>query len=140
MGLLDNRTALITGAGRGIGAAIARLFAAEGAQVVVNYNHSADEAKALASEIGGVAIQADVSSPSEAQLLARESQASYGKIDILVNNAAGFTHGTAFVDDTWESYSRELDGVLGATFHITRAIAPHMIERGYGRIVNFGAT
>ncbi len=140
MGLLDNRTALVTGAGRGIGSAVARLFASEGARVVVHYNHSRDSAHALAAEIGGIALQADLTQPEQANRLAQEAMAAFGQINILINNAATFEQGRLFVEDDWESYRREMDGVLGATFHITRAIAPRMIERGYGRIVNFGAT
>ena len=140
MGLLENRTALVTGAGRGIGSAIARLFADEGAQVVVHYNQSEASAKLLAAEINGIALQADLIDPKQARRLAMESITALGHVDILVNNAATFEQGKLFVEDDWDSYRRELDGILGATFHITRALAPHMIERSYGRIVNFGAT
>ena len=140
MGLLEGRVALVTGAGRGIGEAVARLFATEGAQVVVHYHKSATSAERLASEINGIALQADLTSASEAEGLADTAMAAHGRIDILVNNAASFTHGGSFLSDSWESYTQELDGVLGATFHITRAVAPHMVAAGYGRIVNFGAT
>jgi 3-oxoacyl-[acyl-carrier protein] reductase len=140
MGLLEGKIALVTGAGRGIGNAIAALFADEGARVGVHYNRSADEAKLLADRIGGIALQADLSVPEQARRIASDLIDAHGRIDILVNTAASFTQGDRFVDDGYESYQREFDGVFGTTFHITRAVAPHMIAAGHGRIVNFGAT
>ncbi len=140
MALLPNRIALVTGAGRGIGSSVARLFAGEGATVAVHYNHSAEAANKLASEIGGLALRADLTNPSEASKLADDIITQLGKVDILVNCAASFTHGTEFADDDWSSYLHELNGVFGTTFHITRALAPHMKTARYGRIINFGAT
>ncbi|MFL6006648.1 MAG: SDR family NAD(P)-dependent oxidoreductase, partial [Gaiellaceae bacterium] len=80
---LEGKTALVTGASKGIGKAIASELAAGGASVVVGYRSGKDEAEALAGELGGRAVQADVSSADEAKRLVEEA----GDIDILVNNA-----------------------------------------------------
>ena len=90
---LDGKTALVTGASRGIGRAIATELAAAGASVVVGYRSGQQEAEALAAEIGGRAIQADVSNPDEARRLVEEA----GDLDILVNNA-GLTRGLGEAD------------------------------------------
>ena len=140
MGLLDGKIALVTGAGRGIGSAIARLFDSEGATVGVHYYKSAPAAEQIAKEIGGAAFQADLTDSTQAETLVESVLARWGRIDILVNNAASFTQGSLFAEDNWESYRSEMDGVFGATFHVTRAAVPHMIAAGRGRIVNFGAT
>jgi 3-oxoacyl-[acyl-carrier protein] reductase len=140
MGLLEGKVALVTGAGRGIGSAIAKLFGAEGAKVGVHFRRSETRAREIAEGIGGIALQADLTIPVEAAQLVNDVLAKWGRIDILVNNAASFTQGTLFVDDAWDSYQREIDGVFGAMFHTTRAAAPHMIAARYGRIINFGAT
>jgi NAD(P)-dependent dehydrogenase (short-subunit alcohol dehydrogenase family) len=80
---LEGKTALVTGASRGIGRAIATELASAGASVVIGYRSGKDEADALAQQIGGRAVQADVSSPDDARRLVEEA----GDLDILVNNA-----------------------------------------------------
>jgi 3-oxoacyl-[acyl-carrier protein] reductase len=138
--LLQDKVAIITGAGRGIGTAIARLFAEEGARVVVHYAASREPAEALASEIGGIALGADLRDPAPAQRLADETVARFGRIDILINNAAGFTPGKTFEDASWADFQKEFEGVVGVTINPTHAVAPVMKRQGYGRIVNFAAT
>jgi 3-oxoacyl-[acyl-carrier protein] reductase len=142
MGLLEGKVALVTGAGRGIGSSIARLFAAEGAAVAVHYHQSEDPARKLADEIGkGAAVfQADLTRQEDAERLVANVLTQYGRIDILVNNAASFAQAKPFAEDDWARYMEEWNGVVGATFHPTRAAIAPMTAQGGGRIVNFLAT
>jgi NAD(P)-dependent dehydrogenase (short-subunit alcohol dehydrogenase family) len=133
MNLLENRVAIVTGAGRGIGSSIARKFGEHGAKVVVHYNSSAKPAEELASKINSIAIQADLTNPTDCQRLVDQTMSEYGKIDILVNCASSFAGGKTIVEDTWESYQEEIKGVLGTTFHLIKCVAPLMIAAKYGR-------
>ncbi len=142
MGLLDSKVALVTGAGRGIGSSIARLFAEEGASVIVHYRKSAKPAEELAGAFPNkaVALQADLTDPQQTEKMVEDAIAHFRRIDILVNNAASFAHGKTFEEDSWESYTEQWNGVVGATFHPIKAVLPHMKAQGGGRIVNFIAT
>ena len=128
---LEGRTALVTGASRGIGKAIAAELAGAGASVVVGYRSGADEAQAVASEIGGRAVQADVAQAEDAQRLVEEA----GDVDILVNNAGVTRDGllARMSDDDWRVV---LDTNLGGTFNTCRAVARGMMRRRSGAIVN----
>jgi 3-oxoacyl-[acyl-carrier protein] reductase len=128
---LDGRTALVTGGSRGIGRAIATELAKAGAQVVIGYRSGADEAQSVASEIGGRAVQADVSDPEEAKRLVEEA----GEVDILVNNAGITRDGllARMSDDDWHTV---LDTNLGGTFNTCRAVSRGMMKRRSGAIVN----
>jgi 3-oxoacyl-[acyl-carrier protein] reductase len=131
---LEGRTALVTGASKGIGRAIALELARAGATVVVGYRTGKDEAEALASEIGGRAVQADVSSAEEAKRLVDEA----GDVDILVNNA-GLTRDTVLArmsDDDWRTV---IDTNLGSVFHTCRAVTRPMMKRRGGAIVNLSS-
>jgi 3-oxoacyl-[acyl-carrier protein] reductase len=128
---LDGKTALVTGASRGIGRAIAAELARAGASVVVGYRSGAEEAEALASEIAGRALQADVSDADEAKRLVEEA----GDLDVLVNNA-GLTRDTLLArmsDDDWRAV---IDSNLGGVFHTCRAAIRGMMRRRSGSIVN----
>ena len=138
--LLENKVALVTGAGRGIGLTIARRFAAEGAKVIVHYRTSREPAEQLASEIGGLALRADLTDPAAAEAMVAEALAHYGRIDILVNNAASFAADLPFERATWEDFQAEFNGVVGATVNPIRAVLPSMKALGGGRIINFVAT
>ncbi|MDO8916077.1 MAG: 3-oxoacyl-[acyl-carrier-protein] reductase [Coriobacteriia bacterium] len=137
---LQGRTALVTGASRGIGAAIARRLAADGATVAVNYSGSRSAAEALVAEIVGqgaraVALQADVSDPSACTTLVESTIAEFGRLDILVNNA-GITRDGLLVrmsDDDWDAVIRTN---LGGVFAMTRAAARPMMKARSGCIVN----
>ena len=131
---LEGKTALVTGASRGIGAAIARELARGGASVVVGYRSGGDEASAIASEIGGRALQADVSSADDAKRLVEEA----GDVDVLVNNA-GITRDGVLArmsDDDWTSV---LATNLSATFYTCRAVTRAMMKRRAGSIVNLSS-
>jgi len=139
MMLLENKTALVTGAGRGIGAAVARRFAQEGALVVVHYRTSRAPAEALASEIGGVALQCDLTDPLATEAMVADALSHFGRLDILVNNAASFAADLPFAEATWDDFRAEFEGVVGATVNPTKAAAPVMISQGGGRIGNLVA-
>jgi 3-oxoacyl-[acyl-carrier protein] reductase len=128
---LEGRTALVTGGSRGIGRAIAAELASAGAQVVIGYRSGGDEAEKVAGEIGGRAVQADVSNPEDAKRLVDEA----GEVEILVNNA-GVTRDGLLVrmsDDDWRTV---LDTNLGGTFNTCRAVTRGMMKRRAGAIIN----
>ena len=128
---LEGRNALVTGASKGIGRAIALELGRAGASVVVHYNSGRDEAEAVATEIGGRAAQADVSDPDAARALVEDA----GELDILVNNAGLTRDGliARMPDDDWETVLRT--NLFGA-FYTCRAAARGMMRRRAGAIVN----
>jgi 3-oxoacyl-[acyl-carrier protein] reductase len=128
---LEGRTALVTGGSRGIGRAIAAELANAGALVVVGYRSGVEEAEGVASEIGGKAVQADVSDPEEAKRLIDEA----GDVDVLVNNA-GVTRDGLLVRMPDEDWRAVLDTNLGGTFNTCRAASRGMMKRRSGAIVN----
>jgi len=128
---LEGRNALVTGASKGIGRAIALELGRAGASVVVHYNSGRDEAEAVAAQIGGRAAQADVSDPAAARALVEDA----GELDILVNNAGLTRDGliARMSDDDWETVLRT--NLFGA-FYTCRAAARGMMRRRAGAIVN----
>ena len=128
---LEGRTALVTGGSRGIGKAIAAELASAGATVVLGYRSGADEAEAVAAEVGGRAVQADVSQAEDAQRLVEEA----GDVDILVNNA-GVTRDGLLARMPDEDWRVVLDTNLGGTFNTCRAVSRGMMRRRGGAIVN----
>jgi 3-oxoacyl-[acyl-carrier protein] reductase len=131
---LEGKTALVTGASKGIGRAIAAELAAAGANVVVGYRSGREEAEALAEEIGGRAIQADVSDAEEALRLVEEA----GELDILVNNAGLTRDGllARMSDDDWRTV---LDTNLSSVFYTCRAVTRPMMKKRAGSIVNISS-
>ncbi len=138
--LLENKVALVTGAGRGIGAATARRLAAEGAKVVVHYRLSRQPAEALAKEIGGLALGCDLTDPPATEAMVADALSHFGRIDILVNSAASFAADLKFEDANWDDFRAEFDGVVGTTVNPIQAVLPVMKAQGSGRIINFLAT
>jgi acetoacetyl-CoA reductase/3-oxoacyl-[acyl-carrier protein] reductase len=137
---LEARTAIVTGAARGIGRAIALRLAAEGARVAVNYRTSEMEAKQVVEEIvagGGEAllIQANVCDAAESRGVVRRVVDQWGRLDILVNNA-GITVDKTVVKMTDEDWFKVLNVNLSGAFFLSQAALKHMAERGSGRIVN----
>ena len=128
---LEGRTALVTGGSRGIGRAIAVELAKAGAEVVIGFNSGAAESEEVAAEIGGRAVQADVSDPDDAKRLVEEA----GDVEILVNNAGITRDGllARMSDDDWRTV---LDTNLGGTFNTCRAASRGMMKRRGGAIVN----
>ena len=137
---LEGKTALVTGASRGLGRAIALRLAGDGAGVVVNYRERAAEAEAVAGEIragGGraIAVQADVGEPAQVRAMVDRAAAELGPVDILVNNAGIFFPAEidSFEVAQLETMRRtNVDGLI----HVTRAVVEGMRPRGWGRIVN----
>ena len=131
---LEGKNALVTGASRGIGRAIAVELARAGASVVMSYRTGAEEATALADEIGGRAVEADVSDPASAQALVQEA----GDLDVLVNNA-GVTRDGLLVRMSDEDWSTVLDTNLASCFYTSRAAVRGMMKRRSGSIVNISS-
>ena len=131
---MGEKVVLITGASRGIGAAAARRFAADGCRVVVNYLHSRERAEALAAEIGGWAVQADVADPAQVRNMVDELLDKFCQLDILICNA-GVAQQKLFGDLTDADWRRIFAVNVDGTFHAIRAALPHFIHRKGGRIL-----
>ncbi len=137
---LQGKVALITGGGRGVGAATARLLAARGAKVIVNYLRNTATAEQVVAEIiaaGGVArtVQANVQDAQQVAHLVAEAQAVYGHIDILVSNAPTSFFPNSLLKMTWEQFSQPVVEELKAAFELTKTVVPSMLERRYGRLI-----
>ena len=128
---LEGKNALVTGASRGIGRAIAVELAQAGATVVIGYRTGKDEAEALAAEIGGRAVQADVADADDARRLVEEA----GDIDVLVNNAGLTRDGllARMSDDDWRTV---METNLSSVFYTCRAVTRPMMKKRAGAIVN----
>ncbi len=136
---LQGKTAIITGAGSGFGAGIARRFALEGARVAV-IDINPDAAQAIAAEIGGTPIACDVGNADSVTAMAVAARAALGDIDILVNNA-GVTHLPAFMEDvTEDDFDRVLRVNTKSIYLTARAFVPAMKARKQGAILNMAST
>ena len=140
---LEGKTALITGASKGIGRELAIRLAEKGAQVAVNYNSSpaaADEVVAKLTSIGvrSFPVQADVAALDQVKSMVKEVENEWGPIEILVNNAGIIddTHVIRMSDDAWH---RVIDVNLHGTFYTTRAALRQMMVNRWGRIINIGS-
>jgi len=140
---LDGRIALVTGASRGIGRAIAVRLAEEGCDVAVNYNSSKDAAEEVLMVIRGrgrrsVAVQADVASPEQVESMVTTVERELGPVDILVNNAGIHKH-----HKSWEMSVEDWDRIIGVNltgaYLTSRLLGLKMAERGWGRIVNISS-
>ena len=141
--LLDGKTALVTGASRGIGRAIALRLAAEGARVAINYAgnvKAAEEVKAAVEAAGGAAIlcPADISDSAAVEAMVADVVKEFGTIDILVNNA-GITRDTLLMRMKDEDFAKVLDTNLKGVFYCTKAVAKLMMKKRSGRIVNMAS-
>lgn len=139
---LDGRVALVTGAGRGLGAAMARRLAAEGAHTVV-VDIDGEAAQRVADDLvaqghDSLAVACDVTDRAQVAALMRRVQAHFGRLDILVNNA-GITRDAAFLKMSDEQWRSVLDINLTSMFLCTQEAVPYMLERGAGRIVCIGS-
>jgi 3-oxoacyl-[acyl-carrier protein] reductase len=132
---LEGKVALVTGGSRGIGAAIARELATAGARVAVNYRSGKEAAEEIASEIGGVAVAANVGDPEEAKGLVERVESELGDVDVLVNNA-GTTRDTLIARMSDEEWEEVIETNLRGTFNTCRAVVRKMLRRRSGAIVN----
>ena len=131
---LEGKTALVTGASRGIGRAIAAELAGAGAAVVIGYRTGKDEADALAAELGARAVQADVATADDAARLVADA----GDVDILVNNAGLTRDGllARMSDDDWRTV---IETNLSSVFYTCRAVCRPMMKKRAGSIVNISS-
>ncbi len=131
---LEGKLALVTGASRGIGRAIAIGLSEAGAEVVLGYRSGKDEAEQLAAELGARAVQADVSTPEDAKRLVEEA----GDVDVLVNNAGLTRDGllARMSDDDWRTV---LETNLSSVFYTCRAVTRPMMKKRNGSIVNISS-
>jgi 3-oxoacyl-[acyl-carrier protein] reductase len=142
--LLQDKVAIVTGASRGIGSAIAEDLASNGAKVVVNYNSSAEEAATLVAKIeanGGtaIAVQANVGDFEEAQALVKAAIEAFGQVDVLVNNA-GTTRDTLLMMMKEEQWDTVINTNLKSMFNTCKAVLRPMIRRKQGgRIINISS-
>ncbi len=143
---ISAQTVLVTGAGRGLGAAIARALAQAGARVIVNYRRSKRQAEALAEELGplSIALQADVTDAGQVRaLMAAAAEHTGQPVLLVVNNALADFHfdGDArpqLSDIAWDRFQAQLDGTLKGALNTMQAALPAMRQAGFGRIVNIG--
>lgn len=138
--LLGDPVAVVTGASRGIGRAIALVLAAQGAKVVVNYANSPEAAEAVVKEIqdfggGAIAIQADVSQPAAVEAMIEQVMTKWQRIDVLVNNA-GITKDGLLLRMKVEDWQKVIDLNLTGVFLCTKAVSKIMLKQKSGRIIN----
>ena len=140
--LLDNKTALITGAGRGIGKGIAKVFAKNGALVILSGRTKAtlDEAAEEIRAEGGKAecIPCDVTDEAKVRKMTEEIIARFGRLDILVNNA-GISREMPFTEMPIEVFDEIMTTNMRSVMLVTKAVLPHMIDQSYGRIINIAS-
>lgn len=139
------KNALITGGARGIGASIAKKLAADGNRVFINYVNSTEAANALVKDIkdnGGEAhaIQADVRSDEQIELMFKKINDEFGGVDILVSNANMHFTQKPFLDQTWEEFSQKLNDEVHASYVTARHAANTMKDKKYGRIIFISST
>jgi len=144
MGMLENKTAIVTGSSSGIGRAIALRFGKEKANVIINYSKSVDQAMSAAREIEGLggkvmAIKADVSNSLEVDQMFSQTEKKFGVVDILVNNAAIMGAIKPIYELTQEEWEKVIKTNLGGPFLCIKRVLPGMLKRGSGRIINISS-
>lgn len=144
-GLLENKVVLVTGGSRGIGRSAVRLLASQGASVAINYLKSSDQAmmvKEIIDEDGGDAeiFQGDTRDPIQITNLVRNVRERFGKIDVLVTNAAVGFAVAPFIRSTWDIFERKLCDELKSIYLLCQAVVPEMIERKNGSIIAISST
>ena len=141
--MLNEKIAVITGASRGIGAAIAKKMAENGATVIINYQGSVQAAQALEAEIrenGGKAVtyKCDVSDFDKCEKFIGDVVKEYGRIDILVNNA-GITRDGLLMGMKEEDFDKVINVNLKGTYNVTKNVIPYMMKQKYGKIINISS-
>ena len=141
---LTGKTAIITGAASGIGRATARVLAESGAAVTINYKSNEKDAELLRKEINSksgraIAVQADVTITADVEALVKRAVEEFGPVDILVNNAGSLIERLRILDLTEQRWDEVMDLNLKSAFLCSKAVAPSMIERKTGAIVNLSS-
>ena len=139
-----NKTVIVTGAGTGIGAATAIMFAKNGYDVIIHYNKSYEEALKVDEEckkygIGTLLVKADIANEIEIKEMIDKILIKYSKIDVLINNA-GIAIDTLFSDKTKENFMKTLEVNLVGTFLVSKYVSEVMLKNKYGRIINISST
>ena len=142
---IEDQIVVVSGAGRGLGAAIARAFAGEGARVVVNYRRSEAAARELAAALGprALAVQADVSDRDQVKAMLAEAERAFGEpVTTVVNNALDYSfNGDARArvqEIAWTDMEAQFAVAVRGALHLIQAAAPGMERRGFGRVINIG--
>jgi 3-oxoacyl-[acyl-carrier protein] reductase len=141
MGKLEGKVALVTGSGRNIGRATVLKLAGEGAHIVVNARSNEQEANSVAREVRDLGVKAlpiiaDVGDRAQVEAMAAKALAEFGRVDILINNAAIRPH-KPFLEVSDEDWERVRNVVLDGAFYLTRALIGEMVKNKYGRILFF---
>ena len=139
--LLEGKVALITGSARGTGAGIARVFAREGAKIIINQvkdegnpQEVMDELAAQSSE--ALFVKADITDAAQVAAMVQQAEARFGGIDILVNNYAAPIPRQHFAESTWEAWQAQIDYTVKAAFVCCQAVLPGMKARRWGRLIS----
>ncbi|WP_455279175.1 SDR family NAD(P)-dependent oxidoreductase [[Eubacterium] cellulosolvens] len=140
---LEGRVALVTGAARGIGNAISKLYVREGAKIVLNYSKSEREAIALAEELGEISksillVRADVSKVDEVRQMVQKTVERFHRIDVLVNNA-GILVPQVFLESTEDTWDKTMDVNLKGAYLCSKEVAPIMLKQEKGKIINISS-
>ncbi len=143
MGTLQEAVVVVTGASRGLGAAIAEEMGIGGAKVVINYSRSKEPAEALAEKISGdggeaIVVQGDVSDPEQAQALIDKTIEEFNRIDVLVNNA-GINIDRTLRKLSVDDWDKVIQVDLNSAFYTVHAALPHMTDAGGGKIINMSS-
>jgi NAD(P)-dependent dehydrogenase (short-subunit alcohol dehydrogenase family) len=140
---MDGKVVFVTGGTRGIGAAIARSFGAQGATVAAGYGRDAEHARAFVEELGAADVtasihQGNIGSAEDCRRTVADVIEAHGQLDVLVNNA-GITIDRTVLKMTDEDWYKVIAVNLSGAFFMSQAVLPHMIERGVGRIINISS-
>jgi acetoacetyl-CoA reductase/3-oxoacyl-[acyl-carrier protein] reductase len=140
---LEGRTALVTGGTRGIGAAICRALAAQGANIAAGYSRDSEAAERLSTDLSEAGIessthQGNIGNADDCRRTVEEVLDRHGRLDILVNNA-GITSDKTALKMSDEDWQKVLDVNLSGAFYLSKAALEHMLERGTGRIINISS-
>ena len=138
------RTALVTGASRGLGAAMAVALAEAGHRVAVNYYASAERAERLCAELQSrgleaAAFKADVRDEDEVQQLVHDVTAKFGEVEVLVVNATGVQPMLSIEEQTWQAYLEQLEFFVKSPLLLLQAVLPGMRQRRFGRVIQIGS-
>jgi len=144
-GLLENKVVLVTGGSRGIGRSAVRLLASQGASVAINYLKSNEQAllvKKVIDDDGGIAdiFQGDSTDPQQVEQLVEQVHNRFGKIDVIVANAAIGFKVTPFIDSNWGDFERKINDELKSLYLLSKAVVPEMAERKNGSIIAISST